>query len=194
MNRFLCLIAAAAIALPAAAQEKPAAPKMEAPKPPAEVAGFAYFHGKWGCTGRVIGNSTIPAHPTAATATAGTDLSGFWHPWRYTERKTKANPMPFAGAGMWGYDAIQKKLVEISADNTGAYSVAMSDGWNGDAIVFEGDSQMMGQKTRARDTFTKKGPAQFTHLGELQGADGSWAKFDEETCTKAEAKPAAAKK
>jgi hypothetical protein len=189
MKKWWCLVAAAAIALPAAVQSgKPAPAKMEPPKPAAEVSQFDHFNGRWGCTGQVLANDMVPAHPTTAIATSAPELSGSWRLFRYVEQKTKENPMPFAATGMWGYDVAQKKYVEVSADNMGSYSILTSGGWSGDSIIFEGESQMMGRKTGSRDIFTKKGAGEFVHSGEFQGADGKWAKFDEETCKKASAK------
>lgn len=185
MTKWLCLLAAATLASPAAAQKA----NGEMPKPAPEVASFDFFNGRWGCTGRVIGNATIPAHPTAAAAMSAPELSGFWRLFRYSERKTNENPAPFAQTGMWGYDAAQKKFLEIGADNTGRHGLETSSGWSGDTITFEGETMLMGRRMNARDTFTKKGSAEFLHVGELQGADGRWVEFDEETCKRGAGRP-----
>ena len=185
MKKWLLLLAAAAAASPAAAQKA----NTESPKPAPEISSFDYFNGRWGCTGHMIGNAMIPPHPTAASAMSAPELSGFWRLFRYSERRTNENPSPFAATGMWGYDVAGKKYIQIEANNAGDHSVETSSGWAGDTIVFEGETALMGQRMNARDTFTKKGPEEFTHTSEHQGADGKWARFDEETCKRGAPRP-----
>ena len=185
----IVLIAASVIALAAAApaaepEKKMTAPAMQAPKPAAELATLEFFNGRWGCTGHFLGNEMAPAHATSATVMTAPELGGFWRMARYTEKKTTENSMPYALSAVWGYDAAQKRLIEQGVDNIGGYWTFTSNGWTGEVLVFEGESQMMGHKAGGRDTFTKKGANEFVHLGEMQGQDGTWAKVDEETCKK----------
>ena len=65
----------------------------------------------------------------------------------------------------------------------GGWAQQTSAGWQGDALVFTGDGVMGGQKSGARDTFTKKADGSLTHKGEMQ-MKGKWVVMDEETCRK----------
>jgi hypothetical protein len=64
----------------------------------------------------------------------------------------------------------------------GGYNTGASDGWNGDAITFEGPWHLGTQTVKARDTFTKNG-TKLMHVGEME-MDGKWVKYGQETCTR----------
>jgi hypothetical protein len=61
-----------------------------------------------------------------------------------------------------------------------------SPGWKGDVLAFEGTDLAMGQKTGARDSFTKVSASEMKHHGDVQTPDGTWVPTDEETCRRAE--------
>ncbi|HEV8254476.1 MAG TPA: DUF1579 family protein [Vicinamibacteria bacterium] len=142
-----------------------------------------WFSGTWSCEGQFAGGMGMPAHPTKARVTTKSDLDGFFYSVRYEEEKTKDNPMPYRGAGFWGYDRETKKYTSIWADNMGGGAPQTSAGWEGDKLVFSGDATMMGKKMGVRDTFTRKGDNELVHMGEMQ-MDGKWSKMSEETCKK----------
>ncbi len=181
----LALVAALSMAAaPVRAQEKPAGP----PKPAPEMSQIAYFHGSWTCTGKAFQTPMGPEHPTEATVHASTELGGFWYVLHYDEKKTAANPMPYHVGMFWGFDAAKKMFVLRCHDSFGGYCAETGKGWEGDKFVLEGPAGGMGPFTASRDTFTKESATEVAHMGEAQGADGTWMKTDEETCRKAAAK------
>jgi hypothetical protein len=49
--------------------------------------------------------------------------------------------------------------------------------------VFEGTTEGMDKPAPSRETFTRKGPGEVMHMGEM-AVEGKWVKLDEETCKK----------
>jgi len=143
-----------------------------------------WFAHNYDCTGIAYANPMAPEHPTRATVTGDWTLGGTWVRFSYIEMKTPKNPMPVAVRGFFGYDPEIKKFVVGTVDNMGGYSTGAADGWNGDAITFEGPWHLGTQTVAARDTFTKTGAKSMTHVGEMQ-MDGKWMKYGQETCTRA---------
>jgi hypothetical protein len=142
------------------------------------------FAGTWKCTGTAFATDMGPEHPTSATVTGKWVLGGKWLEMRYTEEKTKKNPMPFSVVGYWGWDEGQKKLVAGSIDNMGGYAVQGSSGWSGDTLIFEGPVHMGPTTPNGRDTFTRSGKDKITHSFAIPDNAGGWKKFDEEICKK----------
>ena len=169
------------LAAPALAEDKP----MAAPKPPKEMSQLAYFGGTWTCSGKGFATPMGPEHATEGKVSIARVLDGYWYVYHYDETKTAANPMPYHATGFMGYDPGEKVFLERCQDNFGGSCQQTSKGWVGDVLTFEGPGTMGGQKMAFRDVFTKKGPAEVVHGGEMQGPDGKWIKMDEETCTKA---------
>jgi hypothetical protein len=181
----LALASALAVAAPVLrAEDKPMGP----PKPAPEMSQLAIFGGTWGCTGKAFASPMGPEHATEGSVHAGSGLGGFWYVVHYDEKKTAANPMPYHVGMFMGYDATAKLFVQSCHDSLGGYCRETSKGWAGDTLLFEGEAMGMGPKMNVRDVFTKKGPAELVHAGEIQGADGKWTKMDEETCRKVAAK------
>jgi hypothetical protein len=168
---------AAPASAPGAAAASAATPPMPVPNPALDQ--LKYFAGNWQCagTGYVAGK----AHPTSARVHLGWDLNGFFMSLRYEEQKTAVNPMPVTAVEHWGYSDELKKLVAGFVDSMGGYGTHASAGWEGDKLVWLGDTHMMGMKMPSRDTFVKRGENEVTHLGELL-ENGAWVKQDEETC------------
>ena len=138
--------------------------------------------GTWQCTGIAYATPWFPEHATTAEVTQKWAMDGKWLMYSYAEKKTAENPMPFAASGYMGYDPEMKMYVVGGVDSTGGYATGASNGWTGDALVFEGPWHIGGMTAKSRDTFTKKGN-QITHLGELE-YEGKWLKMGQETCTK----------
>lgn len=154
------------------------------PKPAPEMANLKYFAGTWSCNGDSPAGPFGPAHKTQGTLTLKADLDGFWYVGTATEKKTASNPHPVKGMLHVGYDAGAKQYVQLWIDNFGSHAVQMSPGWEGDAIVYTGEQNLMGEKATAKDTLTKKGANEFVHKFELT-MKGETHTIVEETCKKA---------
>jgi Protein of unknown function (DUF1579) len=140
--------------------------------------------GKWQCKGIAYATPWGPEHPTMATVSQEWILEGKWLAFTYAEKKTAENPMPFTATGYFGYDPETKMLVVGGVDSAGGYSTGASKGgWMGDVLTFEGPWHIGGMTSNARDTFTKKGTNEVTHMGQLE-SEGKWMKLGQETCTR----------
>ena len=181
------LAALALVTAPAAssiAQEKKAdkrAGAMAAPKPPAEMSNLTFFGGKWTCAGEGAMEPGGPMMKMTSTVTSSSDLGGFWQ--SGTVKGTTAGMPPFLGMFHMTYDPGAKDYVMLWVDNMGGWSQMRTSGWQGDKIVFTGDTVMGGRKTTARDTFTKGTGGSMVHVSEMQ-TGGSYKKMMEETCRK----------
>lgn len=175
---------ALSVALAAAPLLAEEAKKMEAPKPAPELSQVEYFVGTWSCSGTGFASPFGPEHKTSATVKGAKAVGGMWVQVTYEERKTAVNPSPVTASMFMGYDAAKKTFVLGCVDSFGGYCTQTSKGWEGDAMVFEGKSNMGGQQMGVRDSFHKKGAAEVMHTGEMQGENGQWMKLDEETCKK----------
>jgi hypothetical protein len=139
--------------------------------------------GTWKCSGMAYTTPWFPEHPTTGEVSEKWMLDGKWLAFTYMEKKTAQNPTPFTITGYTGYDPELKMYVIGSVDNNGGYSTGASTGWVGDVMTFEGPWHIGGMTAKSRDTFTKKGANQLTHLGELE-SNGTWIKLGQETCTR----------
>lgn len=177
-------------AAPARADDKPSGP----PRPAKEMAQLSYLAGTWTCAGKSFPSPFGPEHASAGTAAVKLTLGGFWYEVHYDEKKTPENSTPFHLVQLLGYDAGQELFVSHCFDAMGGSCSQTSAGWKEDVLAFEGASSAMGQKSGARDTFTKISATEMKHAGFMQGPDGKWMPTDEETCTKPAAKEPAKKK
>ncbi len=171
-----CFVCAVVIlgALPALAQA-PAGP----PAPSPELAKLAFFAGDWNCKGQVSESPFGPAH-----ATQGHVRVGIWYVGLYTEKKTAENPHPMVFQFLQGYDGTAKAFSMDCFDAFGSHCHQTSAGWQGDKLIYSGESTGSGPATPVRDTFTKTGAASLEHTGEMQ-VEGKWMTIDHETCARA---------
>jgi hypothetical protein len=153
----------------------------EMPKPAPEMAKIDFFQGSWTCNGKVNASPMGPAGTLTSTADIRQDLGGFWQ--SGSIKGTMPNMPPFEGMFHTTYDPAAKQYVMFWVDNMGGWARSTSPGWQGDKMVYLGDSNMPGQKPmKNRDTFMRSGAA-MKHIWELQ-MDGTWMTLGEETCTK----------
>src|SRR5436309_3511378 len=75
--------------------------------------------GTWRCDGRAFASPLAAEHPTRASLTAKLEFDGFWLTYRYEEKKTKDNPMPYRGVGYWGFDPAGKSFFGVFMDSVG---------------------------------------------------------------------------
>ena len=179
-----CLVCAVMLlgafaALPALSQA-PAGP----PKPSPELAQLAFFAGDWACKGKAEASPFGPAHATQARVRINKEIGGFWYVGRYEEKKTAENPYPVIFQLTEGYDGTGKTFVLDCFDNFGSHCHQTAAGWQGDKLVYSGESTGSGPATPVRDTFAKTGAASLEHTGEMQ-IEGKWMTIDHETCTRA---------
>lgn len=165
---------AASSGAPAAATQP-----MPMPTPNPALAQLKFFAGKWQCTG--TGYMEGKGHPIAAMVHADWDLNGFFMSLRYEEKKTAANPMPITAVEHWGYSDQRKILFAGQIDSLGGHGTQGTGGWEGDTLVWMGETHLMGATLPSRDTFVRHGDDEVTHVGELQ-QNGAWVKQDEQSC------------
>jgi hypothetical protein len=175
-------LAALLAAGPLLADDKPEGKAMAPPKAAPQMAQLSYLTGTWNCAGKTFANPFGPEHATAGVVQSRMSLNGFLLEIHYDENKTAANPMPYHALQVVGFQGAHGMFVSSCFDSMGGTCEENSSGWKGDALVFEGSGFMMGQKSGARDTFTKVSATELKHKGEFQGADGKWTATDEETC------------
>jgi hypothetical protein len=171
----------AAVALVTASFAAAGATQPGPPKPAPEMSQLAYMEGMWTCDGKMFESPMGPAGTMKNTAEIRKELNGHFQ--TGTIKGSMANMPPFEGRFHATYDPGLKQFVMLWVDNMGGWAQSTSTGWNGDVLVYEGDSHMAGQTMKARDTFTKSGPASMKHTWEMQ-MDGKWMPLGEETCTK----------
>ena len=141
-----------------------------------------FLAGSWRCSGTAFASPDSPQHATMGEVTGKWGLDGHWLPFEYAEKKTAANGNPMRVSGYFGYDAERKVLVLGSVDNTGGYTTADSNGWNGDSIAFTGPWHTGGGTVNGRDPFRKSGSA-LMHVFEIE-QNGAMVKVAEEKCTR----------
>lgn len=177
------MLAAALAAAPCALAQGAADKKMDKPAmpmPAPEMAKLGFFDGDWSCSGEGMMEPGGPMMKMSSTVT-DVDLGGFWQ--SGTVKGTTPGKPPFTGNFHLGWDAAAKQYVMLWVDNMGAWSMERSPGWEGDKLVFIGDTQMGADKMRVRDTFTRNADGSMTHKAEME-TGGSWTKMMEETCRK----------
>jgi hypothetical protein len=152
--------------------------------PPAELRQLDYFAGTWQCSGTAFKTPMSPEHPTRGNVTTKWMLDGNWLAFMVAEQKTAQSPMPFGVNGYFGYDPELKMFVIGSVDSMGGYSTAQSGGWMGDVMTFDGPWHMGTMTMTGRDTFTKNGANEMTHVSLVQEQGGAWMKMFEEKCRK----------
>jgi Protein of unknown function (DUF1579) len=180
MKRLICA-GLLLMAQGAFAQGKPP----EAPKPSDEmVAQTKFWTGKWACKGKAGGGAFGPEHPTATTLEFKPILGGFWLHMNWEQKKTKDMPGEM-GEMMAGWDPVKKVLARVDYLSNGGWAMFTSTGWQGDAITFSGDGQMMGKMMKMTHSMTRKGDSEMSGKMEVAGPDGKMATLFEETCTKA---------
>ena len=180
------LVAAAFVALApsafaqCAADKKADKPAMAHPKPAAEMANLKLFGGNWSCTGEGAMEPGGAMMKMDSTVSGRSALGGFWQSGTVKGAAMGGMP-PFEGMYHMTWDPAAKQYVMLWVDNMGGWSQARASGWEGDKLVFTGDSQMGTQKMRVRDTFTRSADGTLRHMGEME-TGGRWTKMMDETC------------
>ncbi|HEY4221977.1 MAG TPA: DUF1579 family protein, partial [Myxococcota bacterium] len=178
---------AAAPAAPAKEAAKPeaAAAPAAVPPPAADLAkNLKVMEGKWKCDGKFPESPAGKAHTAKATYETKSDLGGYWYLARYEEKKSKDNPVPYAMATEIGFDPSKGELIRTDVDNIGAVTHLTSKGFDGDKLVWTGESMAGPSKQQFKETQTKKSDKEIDISMELAGADGTFASIGEIVCKK----------
>ena len=153
------------------------------PGPNPKLKELKYFVGNWQCKGTGFAFMGTPEHKTSGVAEASWTLNDYWLTIYYHESKTAINAHPVAVRIYWGWDEQLKKFASGSVDDMGSYAVQYSSGWDGNKLVFNGETHGGGGTAKVRDVFTKVTSSKLEHMSEVE-MNGKWTKLDEETCTK----------
>ena len=127
---FICAVCAVAWAVPAVAEQSPAASVPEALKP--DLTALKGWVGTWSCSTK----SSRRAYAFTGTASYGFDPEGRW-----LVNSGTSNPVawfPFNGASteFITYDTVRRHWVDIYVDSAGNYQVSTSPGPNGTTWVW----------------------------------------------------------
>jgi pyruvate/2-oxoglutarate dehydrogenase complex dihydrolipoamide acyltransferase (E2) component len=166
--------AAPAVA-PAAAPTAAAPPAVPTPSPELDTL-YKGLEGSWKCDTTMAAGAVGPGSPelkvkSMVKIAKAKDLGGFWYRGEYEIKKTKTVP-GFKGTFMLGYDAMSKAALNVSYDNTGAAGLSTGANPSGDTVTFVGESYMMGQKMKTRETMIKKSPKEVEHKFEADLGKG----------------------
>jgi hypothetical protein len=176
--RTFALIALTLAAAPASGETAPR------PLPREARAAMDFFLGAWRCEGRTFDSPLEKGYPFATDLRVGYELDGAWLALHYDIRASDALPHPPRGLGLWGWDAQRRRIRRFFFDNAGnAETSAESSGWQGDALVFGGDTIYGGKRFSFRQRFTRLGRDRFRSAFDMQ-LDGKWVPGDGETCTR----------
>ena len=162
-----------AVAPAAAPSAAPAA--MTTPSPELDKI-YKGLEGSWKCDTTMAAGAVGPNSPelkvkSMVKIAKAKDLGGMWYRGEYEIKKTKEVP-GFKGMFMLGYDAMSKAALNVSYDNTGAAGLATGTNPTADTVTFVGESYMMGQKMKTRETMTKKSPKEVEHKFEADLGKG----------------------
>ena len=172
--------AAGAPAMPAVKPAEPPKPP-EAPKPAAElVDSVKAMSGTWKCTGTAdMGGAMMDVK---ATITHKVDLDGFYI--QSTLVGVAGKMPPFKATMYRTFDAASKKWWRARVNARGGHGVE-SGTPNGTKVMWEGESRMMGNDVKTRETEEMVGPKEFHVMGEMSKDGGkTWSKDHDATCKK----------
>lgn len=164
-------------AAPAAAAPAPAAEPGALPTPSPELDTlYKGLEGSWKCettmaAGSMGPNSAELKVKSMVKIAKAKDLGGMWYRGDYEIKKAKAVP-PLKATFMLGYDPASKSALNVSYDNTGAAGIATGANPTADSVTFVGETYMMGQKVKTRETMAKKGPKEVEHRFEADMGKG----------------------
>jgi hypothetical protein len=174
--------AAAPAAKPAPAAAPAAAAPPAAPTPSKELETFMKpFEGTWKCESTFPPGTFGPGEVKAkSTAKFKKDLGGFF--WKIDYAVAKQKGVPPLAAQVWiGYASGPGELTMTSIDNMGGTSLGAGKP-EADTVTTMGESFMMGQKVKTRETLWHKDKAG-GHSIEVDMGKG-WMPFGKDECKK----------
>ena len=134
----------------------------------AEMEKMRWLEGEWESVNRVPATSKNPAYEETG--------SGMY---RFCEKEAWVCLVGKDGRERryLTFDPFSRQWIYLLAE--GAYGILRSPGWNGDALVFEGEMTMIGVNCVLRQAWKKKCHNEFSFVNEEKLPDGTWAHVDE---------------
>lgn len=158
------------------------------PMPHPRMRDLEFFVGEWEAPGRFHATPFGPAKDIEMHLSGKYDNRGFWFELLTTELATPSNSAPLTARYVWGYDVISEELVADWFDSNGGRGVQRSTGWHEGILEFSGTMTMQGTTIPLRDTFTKRGPDAYHHIGAVDLGTG-WIPVDEEEAVRRTRQP-----
>jgi hypothetical protein len=162
----------------------PTAPaKMEAPKPPQELADMAKgMAGTWKCTGKALGEDMKTMGDLTGTAKIALEMNGWWVHLTYDAKMGK---MPFHFEEYTTFEAASKKWHRVMMEVMGGVNEGWSTGATGGKIDWELTTHGMmgdGMFRDHEDISDAKAPKMWGEMSMDKGK--TWTKVYEQTCKK----------
>ena len=157
----------------------PDAPKMEMPKPSAELTAMAKdMVGNWKCSGKAMDPTGAPMEFKNMSIKQTLDLDKFWI---RGEMTGQIGPVKVRSVDYISYDATQKKWFRLAVDNHGGQET----NWSSDGKTWEGEQRMMGMAVKVKATMDVVKPGKEWKLAAQMSPDGKkWAPGFEMVCKK----------
>ena len=156
---------------------------MQMPKPAAELDQLKGLDGNWNCKGKYHASPMGPEKLNIQSSMkVKKDLDGFWYVVRVEEKGSKEHKTPWKAEELWGHQG--GKFTRMLFDNFGGSGQLTSQGWQGDSMVWTGETQGASGPMPTRQTFTRKGNKEVSYLVEFGGPGGAFAPAIEQTCRK----------
>ena len=158
--------------------------KMEAPKPPQELADMAKnMTGTWKCTGQALGEDMKTMGPLNGTAKLKLEFSGYW---MHNTYDAKMGKMPFHFEEYTTFDTQAKTWRRVMVESMGGTDVGTSAGPKDNKMDWDLATQgMMGAGMFRDHEDWSDMKAGFKSWGEMSMDKGkTWTKVYEQTCKK----------
>ncbi|PRY39800.1 hypothetical protein [Umezawaea tangerina] len=150
-----------------------------APAPHGRMRELDFFLGEWEAPGVFHETPFGPRKEIDMRTEGADDHRGWWITLRTTELPTPHNPTPLTARYVWGYEPETDEFVADWFDSNGGRARQRSRGWVGDRLEFVGTMTVNGRTVPLRDTFTRRGPDAYHHVGAVDLGSG-WLPVDEE--------------
>jgi Protein of unknown function (DUF1579) len=184
-NHFRSVVFLAGLMLPLTiSQTALALPLAATAKPDLQVSELAYFQGNWLCTMK----------PTSSALAAATytwrikrELNDFWYIGQLETSQKLVKPREAKTHETMGYNTITKKFGRTVLTNDGGFANLLSDGWDKDALTWEGSIVQMGQQKKQglREVIARKSNREFTSMFYTKDENQKeWQLIGQQTCQK----------
>jgi hypothetical protein len=163
---------AAPVANPAPAAPAAADPRIEVRK---KVESLAVLSGQWSCQGTFSNGS-----PIASRIAFTPEAEGAW----LLVHHDDLPPNQFHALEVWGFDDKAQQLAATFYDNFGGLRRFTSPGWNGQKLIWTGDTSNAQPPVTQRFVFQLDAPGQLVVTWEVKKGAADWIAGDTLTCKK----------